>query len=175
MRPLTTRACEGSDARLEPDPQAQAAFFGATHPARTMRRGMNELDESDKPDDWLARPLVYVAGPYTYPDPEKNVNRVVDFADSMLSDGIVIPYVPHLTHLWHERRPRTLNEWYSYDLVILKRCDALFRLDGESHGADAEVKFAIDHDIPVFSAVEDLYAWCGHSSSTATGTDEPGR
>jgi len=108
---------------------------------------------------WQGLPLVYLAGPYTLPDPVKNVNRAIDVADLLLNERVVIPHVPHLTHLWNERRPRQLQDWYDYDLVILARCDALLRLDGESKGADDEVQFAQEHHIPVFLSIGELYEW----------------
>lgn len=119
---------------------------------------------------WLDLPLVYLAGPYSSPDPVKNVDRVIDLADQLLSEGIVVPYVPHLTHLWHQRRPRRLEEWYSYDLVILARCDAVLRLSGESEGADREVRFAKEHGLPIFESVSELVDWGRRRSDHAVAT-----
>ena len=44
--------------------------------------------------------LIYIAGPYTYPDPVRNTHRVIKIADDLIDNGFV-PYIPHLTLLWH--------------------------------------------------------------------------
>lgn len=69
------------------------------------------------------------------------------------------PFVPHLTLLWHAVRARPLDFWYAYDVAILQRCDALFRMTGDSSGADMEVEFASTHGIPIFTERSDLKAW----------------
>src|SRR4051794_28243832 len=98
-----------------------------------------------------ARPLVYVAGPYSHDDPVLNTNRVISFASELVDEGLVTPVVPHLTLLWHIVRPRPLEFWYAYDVALLRRCDALFRLSGASTGADMEVEYANEHGLPVFT------------------------
>jgi nucleoside 2-deoxyribosyltransferase len=113
--------------------------------------------------DYTALPLVYLAGPYTRPDPIENTRATILAADDLIADAIVTPFVPHLTALWHLVSPHDLEFWYAYDLAMLARCDAVLRLAGESTGADAEVAFAHDQDIPVFTAKDHLYAWCRQS------------
>jgi len=105
------------------------------------------------------RPLVYLAGPYSLPDPLENVQQSVALADELLHEGFVVPLVPHLTHLWDQLSPKTVEHWYAYDLELLARCDALLRLPGESVGADREVDFAQRAGIPVFHSKAQLYAW----------------
>lgn len=57
------------------------------------------------------------------------------------------------------------NGWYSYEkwldmcFVQLAKCDALFRMAGESKGADREVEFAKEHGIPVFYNLDSLVLW----------------
>jgi nucleoside 2-deoxyribosyltransferase len=105
------------------------------------------------------RPLVYIAGPYTKPDPVENTTHVIALASELVDEGLITPLVPHLTLLWHLVRPRPLEFWYEYDVATLARCDALFRMPGESTGADREVEFARAHDIPVFTDLKDLREW----------------
>jgi nucleoside 2-deoxyribosyltransferase len=105
------------------------------------------------------RPLVYIAGPYTLPDPVANTNAVIAFASELIDEGLVTPLVPHLTMLWHAVAPRPLDFWYAYDVALLRRCDALFRLEGASSGADMEMEFAASHGIPTFTARDELKAW----------------
>ena len=105
------------------------------------------------------RPLVYIAGPYTHPDPVANTNAVIAVASELIDEGLVTPLVPHLTLLWHLVAPRPLDFWYAYDVALLRRCDALFRIEGVSSGADMEVEFAATHRIPVFTGRDELNAW----------------
>ena len=115
-------------------------------------------------DTFVLRPLVYVAAPYTRPDPVENTHRLIKAVDGMIDDGHVTPVAPHLTLLWHLVSPRPLDFWYSYDLATLARCDALLRLPGESTGADREVAFALDQAMPVFYDHVDLCEWASQST-----------
>ena len=99
----------------------------------------------------LKAPLVYVAGPYTKPDPVENTHRMIKIADALLNLGVV-PVVPHLTLFWHFLCPRSYEEWLSYDLHLMARCDAVLRVPGASNGADGEVSYALAHDLPVIYA-----------------------
>src|SRR5438067_2140617 len=105
------------------------------------------------------RPLVYLAGPYSHPDPVKNTNEVIQVAGELVDEGLVTPFVPHLTLLWHLVDPRPLEFWYEYDVATLARCDAVFRLPGESTGADRETAYAETKDLPVFTARTELSKW----------------
>lgn len=93
-------------------------------------------------------PLVYIAGPYTKPDPVKNTHRMIQIADRLLDLGVV-PVVPHLTLFWHFLRPRSYQQWLDYDLQIMARCDLVLRVPGESQGADGEVEAALAQGQPV--------------------------
>ena len=112
---------------------------------------------------FVDRPLVYLAGPYTNPDPSVNVNNTIHAAERLQATGLVTCFIPHLTHLWHVVAPHEdVEHWYEYDLATLSRCDALFRLPGKSSGADAECDFATDRSIPIFANEAHLlgWAWC---------------
>ena len=102
---------------------------------------------------------VYVAGPYTNPDPIIGTRNAVLAAEDVRSWGAV-PIIPHLSMLWHLISPHEdINFWYEYDLKLLEKCDALLRLPGASSGADAEVRAADYWDIPVFIDRVDLFNW----------------
>lgn len=105
------------------------------------------------------RPLVYLAGPYSVPDPVANTNAVIAVASELIDEGLVTPFVPHLTMLWHAVAPRPLDFWYAYDIAMLRRCDAVFRLPGASAGADRETEFAVAEEIPVFTDRAQLRTW----------------
>ena len=110
-------------------------------------------------ETYVERPLVYLAGPYSHPDPVANTNAVVALASELIDEGFVTPVVPHLTLLWHAISPRPLEFWYAYDVALLRRCDAMLRIPGASSGADMEVTFAEAHGIPVFYNRDELAAW----------------
>lgn len=111
------------------------------------------------PLEFISRPLVYVAAPYTRPDPVHNTHLLIAAVDDIVDDGVVTPVAPHLTLLWHIVKPRPLEFWYAYDLATVARCDSVLRLPGESTGADREVEFARTRDIPVFFDRPSLYTW----------------
>lgn len=107
------------------------------------------------------KPLVYVAGPYSHPDPVINVREAVLRADVFYEHEDVVPIVPHLSMLWHTIKPHPVEFWYAYDLEVLARCDAVFRIQGNSEGADGEVKEAERLGRPVFGPYVDaeFRAW----------------
>jgi hypothetical protein len=113
------------------------------HPAPSSR-----ASETTSP-----KPLAYVAGPYANPDPIVNIRRAVEVGELLVGRGYAV-IVPHLTMLWHLVIPHDPDEWYARDLDLLAHCDVLFRIPGESFGADQEVKFAEANGIPVEEWVE---------------------
>jgi hypothetical protein len=100
---------------------------------------------------------VYIAGPYTKGDVVLNVRNAVHAADAVLEFGHV-PFVPHLTMLWHAISPKDYAEWVRLDLAWLAACDCLIRLDGESKGADVEEAEANRLGLPVYRGVKDFLA-----------------
>ena len=94
----------------------------------------------------MSRPLIYLAGPYTKPDPSINVNHTVRVASMLMDAKVCWPVVPHLTHLWHTISPRPYEDWMALDLALLERCDGLVRLPGESPGADRELEHFVGLD-----------------------------
>lgn len=108
------------------------------------------------------KPLVYVAGPYTHPDPVHNTNRAINFAEWLEDNFDVGVVIPHLSLAWHLVRPAPVDVWYARDLHLLERCDAVFRFAGESTGADREVHHARALDIVCFgdqSSIVDIRLW----------------
>jgi nucleoside 2-deoxyribosyltransferase len=104
---------------------------------------------------------VYVAGAYSAPDAERiqlNVDKAIDVGNRLIDHGL-FPYVPHLSHYQHARKPRHYEDWMALDFAWVRRCDALLRLEGDSSGADREVAFANANGIPVFHAVSEVIAW----------------
>lgn len=102
----------------------------------------------------MRKPLVYIAGPYTNPDPVENIHRAIKIADGLLD--CCTPLIPHLTGTWHMVSPKPYDEWLALDLEYMARCDIVYRYEGASSGADAEVAEARKQGIPVVFSEEEL-------------------
>ena len=98
---------------------------------------------------------VYVAGPYTKGDVAVNVRKAMLVAHELMHDGYA-PYCPHLSHFLHLQESRPYEDWINLDKEWLKVCDAVLRFEGESKGADMEVKLAEELGMPVFYDIETL-------------------
>lgn len=105
----------------------------------------------------MTKPLVYIAGPYSKPDPCENTHGAVMLADRILD--VCWPVVPHLSHFWHTMSPKPYPLWLELDLAIMVRCDAVFRFGGESSGSDAEIEVALGGGIPVVYSEAELREW----------------
>lgn len=98
---------------------------------------------------------IYVAGPYTKGDVAQNVREAIVVGNNIKALGHT-PFIPHLTHFWHMLIPHDIEYWYAYDMEWLKECDALFRIPGESKGADAEAAMARELGMPVYTSYAEL-------------------
>lgn len=101
---------------------------------------------------------VYIASPYSIGDKFANVKRSMMVADTLMDHGY-IPFMPLLSHFQNEAHPRPYEYWIDYDLTWVEACDVVLRLAGESKGADGEVAYAKEHDIPVVHSLDELNAW----------------
>jgi hypothetical protein len=90
---------------------------------------------------------IYIAGPYTAPDPETNTRNAIAAGDKVAALGHTV-FIPHLTHFWHCQIPHDYEFWMKQDFEWLKCCDGLLRLPGVSSGADREVTRA--HELGKF-------------------------
>lgn len=105
------------------------------------------------------KPMVYVAGPISKGPYWVNVRNGIE-AGKKLHDLGMVPFIPMIDFLYVLVYPETTWEQnLEYDEQIILRCDALLRIPGESPGAEREVKFAREHNIPVFFDVESLHEW----------------
>lgn len=108
----------------------------------------------------MTRPLVYMAGPYSKPDPCENTYLAVNEAEKVIATvPIAVPVIPHLSHFWHTMRPHPYQFWLDIDIELLRRCDVLYRFGGESSGAEGEMAFAMYEGIPVCTTFEGLVGW----------------
>jgi hypothetical protein len=107
----------------------------------------------------IKKPLVYVAGPYTHPDPVENTHKAIRAGIALQETGLCAIIIPHLSMLAHVVSPRPPSFWYELDLDQIAHADALYLLPGESWGADREVERAHELDIPVFEQHHELMTW----------------
>lgn len=105
----------------------------------------------------MNRLKVYIASPYTKGDVAVNVKRQIDCYEELMTLGYA-PFAPLWSHFQHLVHPRPYEDWCEVDLVWVLACDVVLRLDGESKGADVEVEYAKEHNIPVFYSIKELFA-----------------
>lgn len=106
-------------------------------------------DHGRKPRTFERRRLrVYVAGPISS-DVFEGVQRGITWGRRMFLDGLA-PFVPHFDAYWHLPDGQW-NAYLEFDLEYVSVVDAIFRLDGESKGADLECSVAASLGIPVFT------------------------
>lgn len=67
----------------------------------------------------------------------------------MVQDGLA-PYVPHFDSFMFAGTTVSWNAYLEWDFEWAVLAEAVFRLDGESKGADREVELAEEQGIPVF-------------------------
>lgn len=107
----------------------------------------------------MLRKLIYLSGAISKGDQFRNVQKAIDAFNQCLDIGIAA-HCPHFTAFAHMTRPRSHNEWMKLDLeAVLPRCSAVWRLPGESIGADLECREAERLGIPVFQSFTELLHW----------------
>jgi len=106
------------------------------------------------------RKSVYVAGPFTG-DVSANCLKAINHGDELWRSGTIAPFIPHLFREWGDIHHKGYEEWMEACFHWLAKCDALYRIPGASSGADREVEYAQQHNIPVFTYVnfDKLIAW----------------
>lgn len=103
---------------------------------------------------------VYIASPYSFGDAYLNVKRQIDCAEIIMrysNKFNIYPYVPLMSHFHDQIHKHSYEFWMDQDFAWLERCDFVIRLDGESSGADREVKRAGELLIPVYYTLRDLF------------------
>lgn len=95
--------------------------------------------------------LIYIASPYTLGDAYENTALQCDMAERIRAIGHM-PYAPlcHSTPR-HFRKAQHYQYWIDECLFMVRRCDMLIRIVGESSGADEEEALAHRLDMPVLT------------------------
>lgn len=105
----------------------------------------------------------YISGPLTNGGKATASERHANLCEAVaafrecLALGISA-YVPHLTLILESEHGVVLphNQWIALDLPWVAKADILWRLPGDSSGADAEVAHARKHDVPVVYSLDEL-------------------
>lgn len=101
--------------------------------------------------------LVYLAGPYSDPDPKVVESRIAEFCrcDAELNKHGAFTVSPLLKHLvlQHSDLPGDWAYWKEYSIALLKQCEKMIILEipgwSESVGVQAEINLCSDMGIPV--------------------------
>ncbi len=101
-------------------------------------------------DDITSTKYIYIAGPLNVDSDDEKVNVQVALmtAEAIINMG-AMPYVPHLTLFWDKQFKHPKEYWMKLDTFWLAKCDALYRIPGNSEGAEEEVLLAHKLKIPV--------------------------
>jgi len=113
--------------------------------------------------------IILIAGPYrsgTNDDPAliaKNLDRLESFALPIYEAGH-IPMIgewvalPIIKQAGSGNLGDSIAEQYLYPVAsrLLERCDAVLRIEGQSKGADEDVRLARERGLPVYSRVEEI-------------------
>lgn len=113
--------------------------------------------------------IILVAGPYrsgTNDDPQliaRNLDRLERAAFQVYEAGH-IPLIgewaalPIAKQAGSARLGDAIAESYLYPVAhrLLQRCDAVYRIEGASKGADQDVRVARERGLPVYGAVEEI-------------------
>jgi hypothetical protein len=113
--------------------------------------------------------IILIAGPYrsgTNDDPKliaKNLDRLEHFALQVYQAGH-IPMIGEWVALpiMKQAGSRSLSdpiaEQYLYPVAsrLIDRCDAVFRIEGESKGAEEDVRLARQRGLPVYQRIEEI-------------------
>lgn len=115
--------------------------------------------------------IILIAGPYrsgTNGDPAliaRNLNRLESYAFSVYKAGH-IPMIgewvalPLMKQAGSTSLGDAVAAQYLYPVAsrLLERCDAVFRIEGASKGADQDVRLAEERGLPVFRRIEEIPA-----------------
>ncbi len=111
------------------------------NPARTENRGS---------PDYRKRSLVYIAGPISRGNPFHNAHAACAVWLAFWEKA-VYAICPHWSCLQDMVLPTAYEDFLAYDFGLIPHCAAIFRMPGESPGADRECAFAFGAGIPVYT------------------------
>lgn len=112
--------------------------------------------------------VIYVAGPFRAPNAweiEQNIRRAETVSLEIWRMGAAA-LTPHCNTRFFQGAAAD-SGWMDGDLEMLRRCDAVFMVDGwqQSIGATTEYGIAQHMDMPVFTSLDDLRSWLKEEES----------
>ncbi len=121
------------------------------------------------------RMMILIAGPYrsgTNDDPQKmaeNLQRLEAAAYPIFNAGH-IPMIGEWVALpvWHAAGGEAIGDdlyneiFYPTAGRLIERCDAVLRLEGQSSGADNDVRLANERGIPVYHSADEIPKYVAH-------------
>lgn len=107
--------------------------------------------------------LIYVAGPMTV----NFIGGLIDALDvgARLIEMGHVPYLPQTLMLMDVRKTSTADlmpgtpvyeAWMDFDFRVIDKCDAVYRLPGDSTGADREVVYCKAQSKMVFNDLSEV-------------------
>ncbi len=120
------------------------------------------------------RPRLYLSGPITKGNRTANFAQAAAAQTELMRAGFAVMN-PMLSMLHPDAWAIDHETWMNNDIPWVKVADVVYRLPGESTGADQECDFAEALGIPVFTKWIDLVAWqdgfkSHQPQTTANGT-----
>lgn len=123
--------------------------------------------------------IVYLASPYSRYANKLDAVAVQIDTFAILRDLGYQPIAPLLSHYIDELYPATYERWLEWCLAMVRVCDVVLRLPGESVGADREVAEARRLGKPVVHSIDELqrvgnatYTWADHQATNQAAVDE---
>ncbi len=113
---------------------------------------------------------VYIAGPMTNGNGKnynlEKIREALKAYSTLIREGY-LPFCPQLSLLHEMMVPISLtyDQWLGHDQDVIDNSDVIFRMPGESVGADRECKYARGRGIPVVEGSIN-YFLSGYSEST---------
>lgn len=97
---------------------------------------------------------IYLAGPISS-NPEKNLDIALDVSNQVIDKGHN-PYMPNYNYYLNAKKVRDYELWMKLDDEWLRQCEAIYRIPGESPGADREMVVAREIGLLVIGHLDDL-------------------
>lgn len=83
--------------------------------------------------------VIYLSGPYTAPDPARNVHDACLAANELEARGWLV-IIPHTSHLRHLITPKPYEYWLKLDLALVGLCGVWTRFAPGRHSEGSDIE-----------------------------------
>ena len=104
----------------------------------------------------MRKTVVYLACPMRIGHWTNNVRTAAQISRDLMRKGYSV-INPMGSWLLDVAEPMDIDEWLDNDYGLIAVSDCLLRIPGVSEGSDLEMDYAVRENIPVFTAIRDLY------------------